>query len=117
MRRGEIIISVADLKQRFYTGLQVTSDPGVWLVYSGFIIMIIGCYITFFMSHQQFCVEVLKKSDHSRIVVSGKANKNKLGFQNKLKRVAEKLARMESMTKDPRPMGIRPGAEGEGRRA
>jgi len=117
MRRGEIIISVADLQQRFYTGLQVTSDPGVWLVYSGFIIMIIGCYITFFMSHQQFCVEVLKKSDYSRIVVSGKANKNKLGFQNKLKRVAEKLARMESMTEEPRPMGIRPGAEGEGRRA
>jgi cytochrome c biogenesis protein len=117
MRRGKIIISVAELKQRFYTGLQVTSDPGVWLVYIGFIIIIIGCYITFFMSHQQFCVEVLEKSGGSRIILSGKANKNKLGFQNKLKRVAEKLARMESMTKNHRPMGIRPGAEGEGRRA
>lgn len=117
MRRGKIIISVAELKQRFYTGLQVSSDPGVWLVYIGFIIMIIGCYITFFMSHQQFCVEVLEKSGCSRIILSGKANKNKLGFQNKLKRVAEKLAHLESITKNHRPMGIRPGAEGEGRRA
>jgi len=60
-------------------GEAVTSDPGVWLVCMGFIVMIIGCYITFFMSHQQFCVEVVEKSNYSRIIVSGKANKNKLG--------------------------------------
>jgi len=101
---------VAELKQRFYTGLQVTSDPGVWLVYMGFIIMIIGCYITFFMSHQQFCVEVLEKSNYSRVIVYGKANKNKLGVQNKIKRIAEKLAKMQPQTTDPKP--IRPGAEG-----
>ena len=110
MRRGELIISVAELKQRFYTGLQVTSDPGVWLVYMGFIIMIIGCYITFFMSHQQFCVEVLEKSNYSRVIVYGKANKNKLGVQNKIKRIAEKLAKMQPQTTEPKP--IRPGAEG-----
>ena len=60
MRQGEQIISVAELKQRFYTGLQVISDPGVGLVYLGFILMILGCYVTFFMSHQQICVEAMK---------------------------------------------------------
>jgi cytochrome c biogenesis protein len=109
MRKGDLIISVAEVKQRFYTGLQVTSDPGVWLVYLGFIVMIIGCYITFFMSHQQFYVEVLGKSNYSRVIVSGKANKNKLGVQNKIDRIAEKLANLQPQAKEPKQK-IRPGA-------
>ena len=51
---------------RFYTGLQVNRDPGVWVVYSGFILMIIGCYITFFMSHQQICVELVRSREKNR---------------------------------------------------
>ena len=102
MRRGELTIAVAELQQRFYTGLQVTSDPGVWLVYMGFIVMILGCYITFFMSHQQFCVEVQEKSNYCRVIVSGKANKNKLGVQGKVKKISEKLANLQPRTKEPK---------------
>lgn len=116
MRRGNLIVSVAALEQRFYTGLQVTSDPGVWLVYMGFIIMIIGCYITFFMSHQQFCVEVVQKSNYCRVIVSGKANKNKLGVQAKVKRISEKLADLKPRPEKPKAK-IRTGAEGAGHRA
>ena len=116
MRRGNLIVSLAALEQRFYTGLQVTSDPGVWLVYMGFIIMIIGCYITFFMSHQQFCVEVVQKSNYCRVIVSGKANKNKLGVQAKVKRISEKLADLKPRPEKPKAK-IRTGAEGAGHRA
>lgn len=116
MRRGNLIVSLAALEQRFYTGLQVTSDPGVWLVYMGFIIMIIGCYITFFMSHQQFCVEVVQKSNYCRVIVSGKANKNKLGVQAKVKRISEKLADLKPRPEKPEAK-IRTGAEGAGHRA
>jgi cytochrome c biogenesis protein len=116
MRRGELVISVAELKQRFFTGLQVTSDPGVWLVYMGFIVMIFGCYITFFMSHQQFCVEVLEKANYCRVIVAGKANKNKLGVQGKVKKFSKKLANLQPRTKEPKQK-IRPGAEGAGHRA
>jgi cytochrome c biogenesis protein len=100
MRRGEQIISVAELKQRFYTGLQVTRDPGVGLVYLGFILMILGCYVTFFMSHQQICVEVAIKADRSRVIVYGKANKNKLAMQNRVKKVADKLAALQTPAKE-----------------
>ena len=116
MRRGDVIVSVAELHKRFYTGLQVTSDPGVWLVYAGFIIMILGCYITFFMSHQQFCVEVVQKSNHCRVIVSGKANKNKLGVQAKVKHISQKLADLKPRTKKPGSK-IRTGAAGAGHRA
>ena len=44
-----------------YTGLQVRKDPGVWVVYLGFIVMSIGLYIAFFMSHKKYGSGLLKK--------------------------------------------------------
>ncbi len=95
MRKGKLVIAVVDHVPRFYTGLQVAKDPGVWVVYCGFILMIIGCYITFFMSHQQICLEISADGKKSRVIVAGTANKNKIGMESKVDRTAQKLAQME----------------------
>ncbi len=97
MRKGQVVIAVVDQVQRYYTGLQVAKDPGVWVVYIGFILMIIGCYITFFMQHQQICVE-LASGSKTYVIVAGTANKNKMAMQTKVDRIAEKLARLEHET-------------------
>ena len=105
MRRGAVVISVSGQKQaafspdsasepRYYTGLQVTQDPGVWLVYTGFIVMIIGCIVTFFMSHQRICIEVIKQGKKNKVVVTGRANKNNLGMHNRIKRIARQLEKL-----------------------
>ncbi len=98
MRKGEVVIAVVEQVQRYYTGLQVARDPGVWVVYSGFILMIIGCYITFFMSHQQICVEIIESGEKCRIMVAGTANKNKLGYERKVKKIAQSLSNETSDT-------------------
>ena len=79
---------------RYYTGLEMNKDPGVWVVYSGFIIMIAGCFITFFMSHQQICITVSQKKGGSDIQVTGIANKNKIGMQRKLAAIASHLTKL-----------------------
>ena len=102
MRRGNVVISVVHQHQqeqpkqnpediRYYSGLEVVKDPGVWVVYIGFIIMILGILITFFMSHQQVCIDVSKKGKKSQIRVVGKANKNQLGMDRTIKNLAHKL--------------------------
>ena len=99
MRKGEVVIAIADYLPRYYTGLQVSRDPGVWVVYIGFILMIIGIYITFFMSHKQVCVEVTADGNMSRIMVAGTANKNKTGMENRVSNLSKKLAETESSAK------------------
>jgi len=98
MRKGNLVIAVAEHVPRFYTGLQVAKDPGVWVVYSGFILMIIGCYITFFMSHQQICLEIEATGKKTRIIVAGTANKNKTGMQTKVDRITAKLIQLGQET-------------------
>jgi cytochrome c biogenesis protein len=93
MRGGEVIIAVANQQQenfsprqpveeRYYTGLQVTRDPGVWLVYSGFILMLAGCFVTFYLSHQQVCIVVEPLRKNSRVTLAGTASRNKLAMKN-----------------------------------
>jgi cytochrome c biogenesis protein len=95
MRRGAVVIAVVDRVPRYYTGLQVNMDPGVWIVYAGFILMIIGCFITFFMSHQQVCVELVDAGRNTRVIVAGTANKNKAGMQATVAKISARLAKME----------------------
>jgi cytochrome c biogenesis protein len=102
-RSDELFIVVSDIRvppveQRYFTGLQVSRDPGVWVVYTGFIMIIIGCYVTFFMSHRQVCVDVAESGNNSRVVVTGTANKNKFGNERKLKILAQTLRVQNSET-------------------
>lgn len=94
MRKGSAILSVIDFERSYYTGLQVTKDPGVPLVYTGFLLLIIGCYVTFFMSHKNICIEVCKTGDKSLVTVAGKSNKNRLGMDEYVKKISDKLSGM-----------------------
>lgn len=90
MFKPEVSVTVTNYKKKYYTGLQITKDPGVIYVYAGFFFMITGCYIAFFMSHQSLCMEVIQE-DHNKhtVKLSGKANKNRISLKMKIKKIAE----------------------------
>ena len=98
MRKGDVVVAVAEAETRYYTGLQVTRDPGVWVVYTGFLLMIAGCVITFFMSHQQVCIEAQTDGKISRVTIRGIANKNKIGLQKKIDAIAAQIAQAEKQS-------------------
>ena len=97
MRKGDLIISVADWKKQHYTGLQITYDPGIWFIYTGFIMMIIGCFICFFMSHQKLCIELVKKGEINHVTLAGTSNKNKIGMRNKIAIMASRLEKLAAV--------------------
>jgi len=96
MRKGDVVIAIAETETRYYTGLQVTSDPGVWVVYAGFLLMITGCIVTFFMSHQQVCIEALTDKKSGSVTIRGIANKNRIGIQNKIDAIAAEIEQTEN---------------------
>ncbi len=92
MRRGDYTIALENVEYRHYTGLQITRDPGVPVVYAGFVIMIIGCYITFFMFHKKICIELAPAAgEKTTVTVSGVSSKHRPGMKNVVNRVARRL--------------------------
>ncbi|MBW1988777.1 MAG: cytochrome c biogenesis protein ResB [Deltaproteobacteria bacterium] len=89
---GPFKVLAKDWQQRYYTGLQITRDPGVGLVYTGFALIILGCFITFFLYHGQVFVKVSGNKALTKVAVAGLANRNQQGFELKVRSLAEELA-------------------------
>lgn len=61
---------------RGYTGYQIVKDPGVPLVWAGFVFIMVGLFISFYFYHRQVWIYVGDKS----ISLGGTTNKNWEGF-------------------------------------
>jgi cytochrome c biogenesis protein len=79
-RGDEFVLTVEGLTEKEYTGLQVTKDPGVWVVWIGCSLMIFGLIVSFFFSHQRVWVRI-PRGPRGEIVLAGSANKNRVGFE------------------------------------
>jgi len=75
---GEYSMTV---KQLYATGLQVTKDPGVWFVYTGCSMMLLGLFVAFFMSHRKIYAFVHEEEGQTKVLFAGSAHKNKVGFE------------------------------------
>ena len=77
-----------------YTGLQVSRDPGVWLIYLASILMSIGLYIAFFMSNKKIWVrispDVSGGKGFVKISVGGSASKNRLSYEKDVEKIIAK---------------------------
>jgi len=77
--------------QVYATGLQVAKDPGVWTVYAGCTLMLIGLYIAFFLSHRKVWIYIAREEagDRCRILVCGTSNKNRIAFEKEFAALVE----------------------------
>jgi cytochrome c biogenesis protein len=87
---GKYLLST---KQMYATGLQVCKDPGVWVVYIGFGLMVIGLIMAFFMSHKRIWLFIKEEESGASILFTGSANKNRVGFEKIFNDLAEILKR------------------------
>ena len=68
------------VKQLYSTGLQVAKDPGVWIVYSGCGLLLLGLYMAFFLSHKRIWLYQRFATGESLVYLAGSSNKNKPAF-------------------------------------
>lgn len=80
-RGGAYGFTLVDYKQRYYTGLQVAKDPGVWVVWLGCALMVLGSMVAFFMSHRRIWVTIQPVGGKTGIKLGGSAHRNQPGFE------------------------------------
>ncbi len=85
---NDFILTFEGVTSKEYTGLQVTKDPGVWIVWVGSGLMIFGLIISFFFSHQRVWVRISKEMG-GEIILAGSTNKNRVGFEKMFGRLVE----------------------------
>ncbi|OGT99158.1 MAG: cytochrome C biogenesis protein ResB [Geobacteraceae bacterium GWB2_52_12] len=86
-RGDDLVFGYQGTNARMYTGLQVAKDPGVWVVWLGCTLMVVGIFIAFFMSHKRVWIIVSK--GHARMY--GNTNKNQAAFAMQFEALADKL--------------------------
>lgn len=86
-RGGDYIFTFDGMDQKFYTGLQVAKDPGVWVVWMGCLLMVVGICMAFFMSHKRIWVRIT----NGHLTMGGTASKNPAGFDIAFHELVDKL--------------------------
>ena len=91
---GEYEVTASQL---YATGLQVTKDPGVWTVYFGCILMLVGLYVAFFLSHKRVWVYIEQEASRSRVLLCGTSSKNKLEFEKDFAALVDRFTKNKTL--------------------
>ncbi len=92
---GPHMFRVEKLELAYSSGLQVKYDPGVWLVYAGFLLMLPGFWLAFFVPRQRWAVAVQPQGKGKYgLAVYGVGDRHKYAFQQRLARLQAKLEEM-----------------------
>jgi cytochrome c biogenesis protein len=83
---GGVTVRLDDIAKEFYTGLEVSHDPGIWVVWTGFALILFGLYINFFVYYRR--IYLLQTSEG--VLVAGTSPRNKEVFREEFEKWREK---------------------------
>jgi cytochrome c biogenesis protein len=84
------IFEAKDLQMAYFTGLEVSHEPGQWAVWAGVIVMGLGLAVVFYLVHIRFwAVPVTDARGRLSLWVGGAANKNKDVFEQRFQKLVE----------------------------
>jgi len=81
-----------DVKMGYFTGLEVSREPGQWSVWAGVIVMGIGLAVVFYFAHMRiWAVPVRNDRGELTLWVGGVSNKNKDVFEQRFQKTVEQI--------------------------
>ena len=88
------VFSLVQIETKYYTGLQVSRDPGVAFIWIGCFMMVVGFFVAFFQSHRGYYVRAISTTEGLRISVAGRSNKDPVGLERELTHLTLKLRKL-----------------------
>jgi len=80
-------VSLNDIQEQLYTGLEASRDPGVFVVWAGFVFILFGLYVNFFVRHRR--IYLLKVP--GGLLVAGTALRNRGDLDKEFKNLLEEI--------------------------
>jgi len=71
--------------------LSIQNDPGATIVYVGFALLALTLSAVFFFSHQRVWAAIEGQGKKYDVVIGGNTNRNKLGFEDRFRRITKAL--------------------------
>lgn len=90
-RSAAYAFRLLSIDQRFYTGLQVNSDPGVPLVWLGCLLLVAGTLSAFYFSHQRIWVQLQSESGATHVLFAGHAHRQQEAFARRFESLCRDL--------------------------
>ncbi|MBW2092703.1 MAG: cytochrome c biogenesis protein ResB [Deltaproteobacteria bacterium] len=88
---GPFSFELINFRLKYRTGLQANKNPGVWLIWTGCGLLMVGSLMTFFFSHQKLYLGLIPEGKQSRIIIGGSAHRNQGSFKIKFERLRDQL--------------------------
>ena len=81
-----------DLKMGYFTGLEVSHEPGQWAVWAGVVGMGVGLAFVFYVAHTRFWVVPVQEANGKLTLwVGGLANRNREAFEERFRGLVNKI--------------------------
>jgi len=81
-----------DMQMGYFTGLEVSHEPGQWLVWGGCLLMGCGLFVAFYMVHMRVWIAAVPNARGSLVLwIGGHANKNRDRFEQKFSELVDSI--------------------------
>ena len=90
-RGGVFSFTLLGFEQPQFTGLQVTKDPGVNIVWLGCFMLIFGSLGAFFFSHKRIWVCLEDQGKKTHVTIAANAHRNQPGFSLAFDELQQKI--------------------------
>jgi len=87
--KGGFDFLLSGFEKVYYSGIQVSKDPGTLLVWGGFILILLGFMLSLFLVHTRVWLRILPVSEGHEIVVAASTSKNRQAFKQRLYRLTD----------------------------
>ncbi len=81
-----------------FTGLQISKDPGVIIVWIGSTMIVVGMTLSSIIYHRRLWVKVVPKTDGTGVTVhvGGSSHKNQIDFKKEFRKVEERIQSLKA---------------------